>query len=372
MVGVTGGAPPRDAAELLARLNARQGRAVTFMEVCGTHTMAVARSGLRGLLPPSIRLISGPGCPVCVTPVGFIDHCLALAEKEEVMVTTFGDLMRVPGSVKEGDAGPVCTLSNAKALGARVTPVYSPLEALDIAKQEPDCEVVFLGVGFETTAPGLAATVLQAEREGVANFSMLVAAKTIPMALEVLATAEELALDGFLCPGHVSVILGEQVYHPLVETHGMSCAIAGFEPKEILLGICALVDQVDGALTRVENCYPGPVRPTGNPKALTVMNRVFEGCDSVWRGLGAIPRSGLRLRPEFRVYDAAQRFDVTLPRPVEPRGCRCGDVLRGVLDPKECGLFGKRCTPEDPQGACMVSQEGSCAARYLYLGGGDA
>jgi hydrogenase expression/formation protein HypD len=360
------GRSERESRELLAKLHAWQGPRLTFMEVCGTHTMAAARSGLRQLLPPNVRLISGPGCPVCVTPVGYVDHALALARQPAITICTFGDLVRVPGSAPSHTAGQdPPSLGRARAAGADVRVVFSPLDALALARARPEREVVFLGVGFETTAPTLGAAVMRAADEGLANFSMLVAAKTIPETLEQLASSAELRLSGLLCPGHVSVVLGSEIYRPLAERHKLPCAIAGFEPVEILRGLASLVEQVSAGVARVDCCY-APVRPQGNLKARAVLERAFVLVDSAWRGLGVIPRSGLALRPELRAHDAAARFAVELPEPVEPRGCRCGDVLRGVLDPVDCPLFGKLCTPECPQGACMVSSEGSCAARYQY------
>jgi hydrogenase expression/formation protein HypD len=357
------GRDPRIAAHA-KELGGWRGPPLTFMEVCGTHTMAIARFGLRDLLPGTIRLVSGPGCPVCVTPVGFVDHALALAATEGVTIATFGDMMRVPGSASAGAPAPTLTL--ARAGGADVRPVYSPTDALDIAATEPGREVVFLGVGFETTAPALAATVLQAEARGLANFSLLSAAKTIPEAMTLLAEADDLNLDGFLCPGHVSAILGTDPYLPLASQHRRACAVAGFEPAEILLGLVSLVRQVEAGAFGVDNCYPGVVRKEGNPRAMEVMRRVFAPCDAEWRGLGIIPGSGLALRAELSGFDAARRFEVTLPTPEEPRGCRCGDVLKGLISPSGCALFGDACTPEHPRGACMVSSEGTCAASYHY------
>ncbi len=364
-----------DELELLRdRLASWSGDNLTFMEVCGTHTMAAARSGLHSLLPPKIRLISGPGCPVCVTPVDYLDHALALAKLDGVTIATFGDLMRVPGSVVPGSiddtsrAAPP-SLADARARGADVRIVYSPLDAIALAARYPERHVVFLGVGFETTAPILAASILIARDQELDNFSMLSAAKTIPEAMEALANADDLALNGFLCPGHVSVILGANAYLPLAENHGIPCAIAGFEPLEIMRGVASLVGQVQSREARVDNCYPGAVCPEGNRKARETLYRVFEPADSIWRGLGKIPGSGLALRSEYSVFDASARFDIALPKPVEPKGCRCGEVLRGVLKPEGCGLFGTTCTPEAPRGACMVSSEGSCAAAYHYTTG---
>jgi hydrogenase expression/formation protein HypD len=351
------------ARQLLDSLRRHEGEPLCFMEVCGTHTMAMARAGLRGLLPETIRLVSGPGCPVCVTPVGYVDHALALARIPAVTIATFGDLIRVPGS---GHGGPPPSLQLARASGGDVRVVYSPLDALELARRNPERQVVLLGVGFETTAPAVAAVLLQAHRAGVDNFTVLAAHRTIPEAMEVLASSPRLALQGFLCPGHVSIILGQEPYEPLARRHGLACAIAGFEPVEILRGLVSLVSQLREGRPRVVNCYEGAVRAGGNPRAREVMYRVFEPCDSEWRGLGTIPGSGLRVRETYRDLDAAHRFEVALPAPEESPGCRCGEVLQGILDPADCPLFGRACIPEHPRGACMVSSEGSCAARYHY------
>lgn len=358
------GAANRRAALLVDTLAQRHGRALTFMEVCGTHTMAVARAGLRALLPSSIRLISGPGCPVCVTPVGFVDHALALCRQADVTVVTFGDMLRVPGSTRVKAAPP--SLERARAEGADVRIVDSPAAALALARSNPDRQIVFLGVGFETTAPTIAAALLRAERDELDNFSVLSAHKTIPEAMELLASSADLELDGFLCPGHVSIVIGPEPYAPLVERHGLACAIAGFEPVEVLAGLQSLVEQVDTAAPRVDNCHPGPVRPGGNPKARELMRDAFEACDSRWRGLGEIAHSGLRIRERLARFDAARRFAIELPEPVEPAGCRCGEVLRGAIEPAGCPLFARACTPDTPHGACMVSSEGTCAAFYRH------
>jgi hydrogenase expression/formation protein HypD len=370
-VSGNGESPGRGADALLERLRAWNGRQLTLMEVCGTHTVAAARSGLRSLLPGSIRLVSGPGCPVCVTEVGYIDRALALAREPGVILATFGDLLRVPGSVRPTEPGTPATLEAARAAGADVRVVYSPLDALELAATHGDRQLVLLGVGFETTAPGLAASILSAADRGLDNFSVLLAAKAIPPAMEALVCAGELGLDGFLCPGHVSVIIGSRAYEPLARDHRVPCAVAGFEPVEILRGLVAIVDQVEAGEARVANCYPGAVTADGNPRARSVMERVFEPRDSRWRGLGRIPGSGLGIRDSYRAFDAAQRLPVEVPPPEEPVGCRCGEVLRGVLDPLECALFGAACTPERPQGACMVSSEGACAARFHYRSGDD-
>jgi hydrogenase expression/formation protein HypD len=347
---------------LLAEMAAQLDRPITFMEVCGTHTMAIARCGLKAFVPSQIRLVSGPGCPVCVSPISYVDHALALARKKATTIASFGDLIRVPGSQHQSQN----TFSAARASGASIEVVYSPLQALDLAKKRPGHEIVFLGVGFETTAPGLAATVLKAKQESLGNFSMLSAVKTIPEALAILAGSDDLRIDGFLCPGHVSAITGESIYQSLVEDFNTPCAIAGFEPLEIIEGLCCLLAQVLKNKARVDNCYPVVVKRNGNPKAREMIRRVFEPCDAEWRGLGTLLGSGLKINDEFSGFDAAVKIEVDFPDPVEPQGCRCGDVLRGLMEPKECRLFGTTCTPEQPQGACMVSQEGSCAAQHMY------
>ena len=358
-----------EARGLLARLSRCRDRELTLMEVCGTHTVSAARSGLRSLLPEQIRLVSGPGCPVCVSPVGYVDHALALAREPGLIITTFGDLVRVPGSASSDAVTAAPSLATARSEGADVRVVYSPLDAISVARREPDKQVVFLGVGFETTAPAVAASIVRAAEQGLSNFSVLAAAKAIPPAMDALVRAGELRIDGFLCPGHVSVIIGSRAYEPLAGDHAVPCAIAGFEPVEILRGLVALVEQVEAGVARVDNCYPGAVTVEGNARAREVLARVFEPVDSCWRGLGEIPQSGLAIRSELAGLDAARRFEVDLPPPVEPSGCRCGDVLRGVIDPAECGLFGKTCNPEQPLGACMVSSEGACAARFHFTNG---
>jgi hydrogenase expression/formation protein HypD len=355
------------AEQITSRIASKAGvRPLTFMEVCGTHTMAAARFGLRSILPPNIRLISGPGCPVCVTPVEYVDHALALAAFQEVTIATFGDMMRVPGSMPREDGEMPKNLIRARAEGADVRVVYSPLDALKIAKSNPLRQVVFLGVGFETTAPTLAAAIQRARVEAVENFSLLTATKTIPEAMASLAGAPDLKIDGFLCPGHVSAVIGSEVYRPLAERAGLACAIAGFEPLEILEGLAALVDQVIEERPVVANCYGSVVRAEGNPTAKDILYQVFEPCAGRWRGIGIIEGSGLAIRDRFIEFDAAKRFEVFLDDPREPEGCRCGDVLKGIIDPFECALFAEACTPAHPRGACMVSSEGSCAASYNY------
>ena len=335
---------------------------MTLMEVCGTHTMAIARSGLKSLLPGNIRLLSGPGCPVCVTPAEVIDGVLELAMEKNVILTTYGDMLRVPGS-NPGDS-----LLRRRALGARVEIVYSPVDAVTLAKENPGREVVFLGVGFETTAPGTAVAVQMAREQGVENFSLLSMLKTVEPALRALIAMEGFQVDGFLCPGHVASIIGEGGFRFLPEEYGLPGVIAGFAPEEILLAVYRLAKQLTEGQARLENAYPRAVRPEGNPLARSMLENCFEPRRDLWRGLGSIDNSGLALRPELAAFDAEKKFGLTAAPAAKPTACRCGDVICGRLGPEECPLFGRRCTPEDPVGPCMVSSEGACAAAYKYRG----
>lgn len=337
---------------------------VTFMEVCGTHTMAISRFGIRNRVPKAVHLVSGPGCPVCVTPTSFIREACAMAELPDVAIATFGDLMRVPA----GDT----SLELVRARGKDVRVVYSPLEVLQMAEAEPTKAFVFLAVGFETTAPAVAWLVTQAEARRLTNVYLLCGHKTMPAALACLAGEKSLGPDsrrplrGFICPGHVSTIIGTKPYETIAEEYGVSCVVAGFEPLDILLALCLLLRQVAEGRFEVENAYTRAVRRDGNPAARRLMYRVFEPCDAEWRGLGCIPESGLQLRDEFAHRDARLVFPIVLaPSGDDPR-CRCGDVLRGVIEPTECDLFANACTPLQPRGACMVSSEGTCAAYYRY------
>ncbi len=333
-------------------------RVVRFMEVCGTHTMAMFRSGVRALLPPNVRLLSGPGCPVCVTPMGMVDAALEIVRRPGVALATFGDMVRVPGSHS--------SLERARAEGADVRMVYSPLDALRIAEAAPHRAVVFFGIGFETTTPAVAATVAYARDRRLANLLFLIANKVIPPAMEAILAGGEVKLDGFLCPGHVSVITGTAIYEPLVARYGAPCVVTGFEAADILEGIAMLLLQVVEGAPRVEIQYRRWVHPAGNARARERVAEVFRPCDSAWRGLGTIPESGLALRPELRAHDALEVLGVGVPPELENPGCSCGAVLRGVLEPPQCPLFAKRCTPATPVGPCMVSTEGSCAAYYKY------
>jgi len=331
---------------------------VRFMEVCGTHTMAIARFGLKSLLPEQVQLVSGPGCPVCVTPVTYIDHAIAISSLPDTIITTFGDLLRVPGSCS--------SLMLERAQGADVRIVYSTLDAVKLAVELPQKRVVFLGIGFETTTPTVAAAILTARQKGCDNFFVLTSQKTMPGPMQALSADPELMIRGYLCPAHVSTIIGSDAYLPLAQKFGISCVVTGFEPADVLQGVLLLVQQCNSGRAVVENQYARAVSSQGNSKARALVTALFKPCDAVWRGLGMIPDSGLVLRDEYAGFDAARMVPVELPDAVEPVGCRCGEVLVGRLNPKECPLFGTACTPEMPAGACMVSSEGSCAAAWCY------
>lgn len=336
------------------------GRDVRFMEVCGTHTMAAFRSGLRSMLPPSVHLVSGPGCPVCVTDAGYIDAAIEIARRPNVIVTTFGDLMRVPGSES--------SLEHERALGADVRVVYSPRDALNLARESPTKEIVFLGVGFETTAPTVAWSILGADRAQEMNYTVLCAHKTMPHAMEALLQDHEVKIDGFLCPGHVSVITGSAVYRFISDKYRLPCVVSGFEAWDILQSIRLLLEQIVAHHPEVAIEYSRSVTEHGNHSAQEVMREVFEECDAHWRGLGTIPRSGLSIRRDYGVFDAVNVFRVPIPEGRVHPGCSCGDILRGLKTPSECKMFGKACTPLSPIGPCMVSSEGTCAAYYRYEG----
>jgi hydrogenase expression/formation protein HypD len=331
---------------------------VRLMEICGTHTMAIFRHGIRSLLPETIELVSGPGCPVCVTAMEDIDRAVKLAQTEGVIVTTFGDMIRVPGSTS--------SLQMEQGNGAMVKMVYSTFDALKIASENPQNEVVFLGVGFETTAPTVAAAIQTAQTGGTRNFSVLSAHKLLPPAMDALLSSGTVMVDGFICPGHVTTIIGTSSYEKVVEQYHTPCVVTGFEPVDILQGIMMLVEQIESDEHKVEIQYSRGVSPKGNPGALAIMEKVFEPCDAPWRGLGNIPKSGLAVRSGFADHDAENRFDLTVPKAEEPAGCLCATVLRGAATPPECKLFRNVCTPGTPVGPCMVSSEGTCAAYFKY------
>lgn len=330
----------------------------TLMEVCGTHTVAIARNGIRDLMPEGLRLASGPGCPVCVTCNRDIDTVIALARIPNVTITTFGDMTRVPGSTS--------SLLAEQAAGRSVEIVYSPLDALAFAKAHPEREVVFVGVGFETTTPLVAMAIKRAKAMGLSNFTVFAAHKNMPGALEMLVGDPTLELDALILPGHVSTIIGAEPYRFLAEKYGIPGVITGFEPVDVLQGIAMLVRQLHEGRAEIEIAYARGVMPEGNPVALAAIDEVFETCTATWRGLGDIPGSGYRIRDEFADFDAVRRFEPDVEPTRDPKGCRCGDVLRARIAPNECPLFRTVCTPENPVGPCMVSSEGSCAAYYRY------
>jgi hydrogenase expression/formation protein HypD len=333
-------------------------RPVSFMEVCGTHTMSIYQYGIRSLLPESIRLVSGPGCPVCVTPISYINKALACAEVAGNTIVTFGDMLRVPGSRS--------SLMEARAGGSDIRIVYSPLDAVAIAADNPDRNVIFLGVGFETTAPTIAAAILEADQRQLQNFSVLAAHKTMPLPMEILSADPELKLNGYLCPAHVSTVIGGNAYKPLAKKSRIPCVVTGFEPADVMLGIEMLLAQVLAGEHKVEIQYSRAVGWEGNPAAKRIISQVFEPSDAIWRGLGNLPGTGLSIRKDYQRYDAEQRFDLSGVEEDENSGCRCGEVLKGKLSPFDCPLFNTVCTPEAPVGACMVSSEGTCAAAYKY------
>lgn len=330
----------------------------TLMEVCGTHTVAIARNGIRTLMPEGVRLASGPGCPVCVTSNHDIDKIIALARVEGVTIATFGDMTRVPGSTS--------SLLAEQAAGRSVEIVYSPLDALKLAQENPDRQIVFVGVGFETTTPLVAMAVKRAKAAGLENFSVYGAHKNMPGALEVIINDPELKVDALILPGHVSTIIGVEPYRFLAEKYGVPGVITGFEPVDVLQGIAMIMRQLHEGRADIEIAYSRGVMAEGNPVALAAIDEVFETCSSTWRGLGEIPGSGYRIREEYAEFDAMCRFAPEVEPTVEHKGCRCGDVLRGVMPPNECPLFRTVCSPENPVGPCMVSSEGSCAAYYRY------
>ena len=346
--------------KLLAAIEALPLEETRLMEVCGTHTMAIAKSGIKSMLPEKVKLLSGPGCPVCVTPPQVIDAVLELAMDPEITIATYGDMVRVPGS-RPGDS-----LQRRRALGAKLLVVYSPVDAVEYAKENPDREVVFLGVGFETTAPGTAAAVLTAKEEKVKNCSVLSRLKAVEPALRALMKTEDFKVQGFLCPGHVGTIIGEKGFAFLPEEYQMPAVIAGFEPENILLSVYLLLRQIAEGRPRVENQYKRAVSPKGNVLAQNMIGRCLEPRADLWRGLGRIENSGLGFRAEFSDFDAEKKFSIRYGEETGPSACRCGDVICGRISPSRCPMFGKRCTPEDPVGPCMVSSEGACAAAYKY------
>lgn len=351
------------AEELYARIDGLVHGPVSLMEVCGTHTMAISRFGIRARVPANLRLLSGPGCPVCVTPASQIDHLIAMGREPDVVITTFGDMLRVPGSRS--------TLQRERARGRDVRVVYSPFDALDFARKEPDKLVVFMGVGFETTSPTIAATIVRAREDGVGNFCVYPAFKVVPPAMDALVASEEARIDGFICPGHVTTIIGSRAYDRLARDRHVPCVVTGFEALDVLEGIAMLLEQLASGRAEVEIQYRRATCREGNPIAQEMLERVFRRCDAWWRGIGLIPGTGLEPSDEFSMFDARERIDVEEPDRAQdlPIGCGCGEVMKGVKLPPDCPVFGKGCTPSRPLGPCMVSTEGACAAWYLYGGG---
>jgi hydrogenase expression/formation protein HypD len=343
--------------KLVTQIRMISKKPVSFMEVCGGHTMAIQKFGIPFLLPETIRLISGPGCPVCVSDRKYIDQAIAYSRLRDVIITTYGDLIRVPGSTS--------SLDEEKAKGADIRIVYSILDALMIAKNNKSKKIVFLGIGFETTAPSSAAGVVKAQMAGIRNFYLYSSHKIMPPAMEALID-EGVKLNGYIAPGHVSTITGMGIYRNIPEKYGLGCVISGFEPVDLLTAIYMLVKQVEANDPKVENAYTRVVKPEGNIKAREMMEEVFELRNDWWRGLGVLPKSGMALREKYGAFDAEKQIAVDVEPTREDKGCICGEVLKGVKTPKDCKLFARGCTPNNPVGACMVSHEGACHAFYRY------
>ncbi|RUV14842.1 hydrogenase formation protein HypD [Mesorhizobium sp. M7A.T.Ca.TU.009.01.3.1] len=347
--------------KLVATIEIAKTRPINIMEVCGGHTHSIFRYGLEGMLPDAIELVHGPGCPVCVLPMGRVDDCVSIAERPEVIFTTFGDAMRVPGSKK--------SLQQAKADGADVRMVYSPMDALSLARKNPDREVVFFGLGFETTMPSTALTVLQAEADGIQNFSVFCNHITIVPTIKAILDSPDLHLDGFLGPGHVSMVIGTAPYEFIADFYKRPMVVAGFEPLDVLQSIWMVLKQIKDGRAEIENQYARIVPEAGNNAALTAVGKVYELREFFeWRGLGSIDHSGVKVRDEYASFDAERKFAIPGVKIADPKSCQCGEVLKGVIKPWQCKVFGTACTPEIPLGALMVSSEGACAAYYQYGG----
>jgi len=343
---------------LITQIRHRSQTPARFMEFCGGHTVTIFRYGIRQVLPATIEMVSGPGCPICVTANADLDKAIALAQIPGVIIATFGDMLKVPGSHT--------SLQELKADGADVRMVYSTSDALNMAEENPTKSVVFLGIGFETTAPTVAASILQAADKRISNYYVLSLHKLCPPVIRAILDAGEVRLHGLICPGHVSTIIGSHPWEFIARDYGIPCVVSGFEPLDILQCVAMLVAQVEEGRSEVEIAYRRGVRPEGNQEALRLMERVFEPGPATWRGIGEVPDSGLKIRTEYQHFDAELAFDINPGPPYEPEGCICGDILRGVKTPVDCRLFGKACTPQYPVGPCMVSSEGSCAAYYNY------
>jgi len=333
-------------------------RPLKLMEVCGTHTVEIFRHGIRSVIPGTIALLSGPGCPVCVTSISDVDKAISIAKRPGTVLVTFGDMMRVPGGKQ--------SLLEARSEGADVRVMYSPMDALKLAQQEPGRQVVFFATGFETTSPLIAGTIVTAARTGVKNFTIFSSHKTVPLALKALLDSPDVKVDGFILPGHVSTMIGLTPYEFVAAQYRKPSAVTGFEAHEIILGITMIVRQIAAGTARIENAYPQVVNQEGNPRAMAILNDVFEPSDAYWRGIGILPGTGLKLRDRYQEFDAEVRFHPESTGIAEPELCSCGDILRGVKVPTECPLFGTSCTPDSPVGPCMVSTEGSCSAYHKY------
>lgn len=345
---------------LISRIHQRSRTSARFMEFCGGHTVTIFRYGIRQLLPPTIEMVSGPGCPVCVTSNADLDKAIAMAEVPGVIISTFGDMFKVPGSRS--------SLQQANADGADVRMVYSALDAIQLARDNPDKSVVFLGIGFETTAPTIAASILQAKEQRVENYHVLSMHKLCPPVIRAILDSGEVKLQGLVCPGHVSAVTGSRAWEFVAREYEIPCVVSGFEPLDVLQCIAMLVDQVESGRSEVETAYSRGVKAEGNIEALKLMDRVFEPAPADWRGVGEVAGSGLKIRGQYGEFDAERAFPIDAGPPIEHEGCICGEILRGVSTPPDCSLFSHACTPQSPVGPCMVSSEGTCAAYYSYGG----
>ncbi|MFC1907781.1 hydrogenase formation protein HypD [Chloroflexota bacterium] len=343
---------------LISQIHQKSKTPARLMEFCGGHTVTIFRYSIRQVLPKTLDMVSGPGCPICVTANADLDKAIALSQVPNVIITTFGDMLKVPGSRS--------SLQEIKAEGADVRMVYSTMDALKIAEENPAKSVIFLGIGFETTAPTIAASILQAEDKRIKNYYALSLHKLCPPVLRAILDSGEVKLHGLICPGHVSTIIGSHPWEFITRDYGIPCVVTGFEPIDILQCVDMLVTQIENGESKVEIAYRRGVQPEGNQEALKIIEQIFEPCPAEWRGIGEIPDSGLKLRRKYQDFDAELAFDINPGPTYEPKGCICGEVLRGVKTPLECQLFGKACTPQYPIGPCMVSSEGSCSAYYLY------